>query len=438
MAERRQITVGPANADVVGSDGRAIQIAIDALSFRGGGTVRVLPTEYILADAVRLGPDISLIGERDKTILRRAPTAVSRLAVDADTGQDEMTPGDAKIFEPGVGVCLYDEESGWVFSDRPYVVRHIEDGVLYLHDFLTGERCAANNGIVVNYFPLILAERADNVMVEGFTLDGKVEPVGSAEALKVFEKARPGLRSALAYFYHSRKGVMRNLIARNGLGDGLCFGKARVGTTVEDCEAYDNQWYGIHPGSHSASCAIRRCHIHHNGSDGLYICWGVRHSVFEENEIHHNGWRQLRSGISIGHKDTDNLIFRNHIYENKKFGVCFRAKTEANGAHRNVLRENTIENNGTCADEMPEVKGCLQPREGIGCGVHVSGITKDLVLEKNIIRETRKGERRCQAHAVYLGPGVSRVKMVGNKIDGHPKEAVVDKSGARDNELQYQ
>ena len=46
------ITVGPRDADVVGADNRAIQLAIDALSLRGGGTVRVLPGEYTLIDAL--------------------------------------------------------------------------------------------------------------------------------------------------------------------------------------------------------------------------------------------------------------------------------------------------------------------------------------------------------------------------------------------------
>ena len=72
--------------------------------------------------------------------------------------------------------------------------------------------------------------------------------------------------------------VLRHLVTRNGRGDGIILSDASAGGLVEDCEASGNDNYGIHPGSHSTRCVIQRCHIHHNGSDGLYICWGIRHS----------------------------------------------------------------------------------------------------------------------------------------------------------------
>ena len=46
-----EITVGIKDADVIGSDNKAIQLAIDALSYRGGGIVRILPGEYILENS---------------------------------------------------------------------------------------------------------------------------------------------------------------------------------------------------------------------------------------------------------------------------------------------------------------------------------------------------------------------------------------------------
>src|SRR3990170_4593210 len=70
---RLVITVGPADADVVGSTGRAIQLAVDAAAVRGGGTVRVLPGEYLLLDSIHLRSNVSLLGAREKTVLRRAP-----------------------------------------------------------------------------------------------------------------------------------------------------------------------------------------------------------------------------------------------------------------------------------------------------------------------------------------------------------------------------
>ena len=52
------ITVGLKNADIIGSDNKAIQAAVDLVASRGGGTVQILPGEYILDDAIRLRSNI--------------------------------------------------------------------------------------------------------------------------------------------------------------------------------------------------------------------------------------------------------------------------------------------------------------------------------------------------------------------------------------------
>lgn len=445
---------GSIDCDVTGLTGRAIQTAIDALALQGGGTVEVAPGTYILHDAVRLRSNIRLIGDRKGTILKRGPLVISALKLDADVGQDEISPLDPAAFKTGMGVALFSPQTGWVYTSLPYTITRIDNGVLYLHHYLTQDVRQECDGVVVNYFPLILAENADHCVIDGFTLDGTVpppaRPVPEGPAAAVARglldpaswamqepetKGIAGPRTALVYFFRSRHGVMRRLLAKNSLGDGLCFGKTSLGMTVEDCETVDNHFYGIHPGSHSAYCAVRRCHIHRNGCDGLYICWGIHHSTFEDNDIHHNGWRLLRSGLCIGHKDTDNLILRNRIYENKKFGICFRTKTEGNGAHRNVVRENLIENNGSRPDELADLKKRLQPWEGIGCGIHVGGVTKDLVFENNIIRETRTGDARTQRHALYLAKDVSNVKALGNTVEGHLDEPFVDVSGRPQQEI---
>ena len=44
--ERLTITVGPKDADLVGSNEKAIQAAVDSVARWGGGTVRILPGAY--------------------------------------------------------------------------------------------------------------------------------------------------------------------------------------------------------------------------------------------------------------------------------------------------------------------------------------------------------------------------------------------------------
>ncbi len=423
---RYEITVGPSGADIVGLTGRAIQIAIEALASRGGGIVRVLPGEYMLDDSIRLRPNVTLRGDMEKTILRRIPLVWSPLALDADVSQSQITPERLDGFRPGMGLLLWEKRFGWSEGRHPYVITHIENGTLFIDSYITGDRCAEYEGRVVNYFPMVLGVLADGASIDGFTVDAAVDDPDGALA---------GMRSAVVYLWRSRGVTLRNLITRNGRGDGICWGKSSIGTLCEDCQAYNNDNYGIHPGSHSMSCKIRRCDIHDNSSDGLYICWGISQSEFTDNKIYRNGIGQFRSGISIGHKDTDNLIARNHVYDNKKYGICFRRKTMGNAAHRVTVRDNIIENNGTRADEFAELKKILEPWESIGAGVHVCGMTQDLVLENNVIRETRQGAERLQQHALVLMPGVSGVRMKGNEISGHPGAAIVDDSGGT-NELQ--
>ena len=423
--ERETITVGPSNADITGSDGRAIQSALDGVAMRGGGTVRAGKGEYMLPDSIYLRPDVALVGDAGAT-LRRGELAASDLAVDVDVGQFEFTPTDASLFRPGMGVRFYDEDRGWAVQPLQLTVTAVRDGRVLLGEMNICDRLAAGGGRVVNYFPMIYGHRADRAMVENFSIDATVDDDGELD----------GMRSAAVCLYRSPDCTLRGLTVSGSRGDAICFSKASVRTLVEDCDTFGNTHHGIHPGSHSAHCTVRKCHIHHNGSDGLYICWGIHHSTFEANVIHDNGRRFWRSGICIGHKDTDNVLARNHVHDNCKYGICVRRKTAANGAHRNVYRENIIENNGQDPAGIPPAIRELIGGEPASCGVLIMGVTRGSILERNVIRETRDDARRFQRHAVILAEGVSGVKMIDNAISGHPDTDVVDESGATDNELQ--
>ena len=57
------VTVGAANADIIGTDNAAIQKAIDRVAAAGGGTVLIKAGAYTLANSVRLASGITLRGE---------------------------------------------------------------------------------------------------------------------------------------------------------------------------------------------------------------------------------------------------------------------------------------------------------------------------------------------------------------------------------------
>jgi len=415
------LTVGPTSGDVVGSTGAAIQIAIDALSFRGGGTVRVEPGEYELIDSIRMRANVKLIGTRGKTLLRRhGPLVWADLAEDADVGQAQIRPTRIDHFTPGMGLMTRDDSEGWAVSP-PISVMRIDDGLLHLNEYLQTDRRAECSGKVFNYFGMIYGQESPNVHIEGLTIDAGVDdPAGVLGTM----------RRAAIYLYRCPDSVIRDVTVINCPGDGICVGKTSLRCNIENCETAHNGFYGIHPGSHSAYTNVRNCHIHHNAADGLYICWGIVGGEFTGNHIHHNGLGIMRSGICIGHKDTDNLIADNHIHDNKKHGIAFRQKTQANGAHRNTVRNNMIENNGSRPEEFAELKAKLGGGEAIHCGIQVCGITEDLRFENNVIRETRTGDDRTQRHGIWLTEGVSRVTLEDNTIEGHIADAVRDDAGA--------
>lgn len=56
------ITVGGPDADLPGFTSQAIQIAMDALKTRGGGTVKLNPGTYDIIGPIRLSDNTSLIG----------------------------------------------------------------------------------------------------------------------------------------------------------------------------------------------------------------------------------------------------------------------------------------------------------------------------------------------------------------------------------------
>ena len=72
----------------------------------------------------------------------------------------------------------------------------------------------------------------------------------------------------------------------------------------------------------------------------------------QDNVLEGNG----RFGISIGHKDSDNLILRNQIRMNNKAGVCFRNESQAMAGHRNRLE--ATEDKGGRSPQKPEMTLC--------------------------------------------------------------------------------
>ena len=241
------VTVGPAEADVIGTDDVAIQKAIDRVA-AGGGTVLIKAGTYTLQNSVRLVSHLTLKGEGpDKTILKKATGVRSRLMLDADYGEFIATVQDAKGFAPGMGVTLLDKvsPSGWTPSVRTIV--SIDGNTLRFDRFLHMDYSAANDGEVFNTFPLIAGYEVEDVRVEDLTANGTRTGSGLLD----------GCQAGAIYFFHSKKMFIHNCIARNYPGDGIST-QFVEDPVIDNCEAFGNAGLGIHLGTGALRGIVRQ------------------------------------------------------------------------------------------------------------------------------------------------------------------------------------
>src|SRR5688572_9214457 len=91
MKQQPRVTVGQTSAEIVGSDNRALQAAVEYIAALGGGTVEIGPGTYLMRDSLHLRPHVTVRGVKGQTILRKADAATSLLGRDGDFGEEQLT-----------------------------------------------------------------------------------------------------------------------------------------------------------------------------------------------------------------------------------------------------------------------------------------------------------------------------------------------------------
>jgi polygalacturonase len=390
MKELPTISVGPSKADIVGVDNRALQAAVDYVANLGGGVVQVGEGEFRMRDSLHLRSHVTVRGIRGKTVLRKAGASVSTLAMDGDYGEEQVTVTHPEGIQVGDGITIWDSQSGGFHTTVGRITGR--NGNTFSFDMPLNADClVANQAKAATVFPVVSGYNLEGARVEDLTIDGN----------KQENVALNGCRGGGIFLYRGFGTVIRGCTVKNFNGDGISFQQSND-VVVEDCTSENNTGLGMHPGSGSQRPVVRGCVARNNGEDGLFLCWRVRHGLFEKNLLENNG----RYGISIGHKDTDNLLTDNEVRGNKEDGVFFRDETEGMAGHRNRLERNLIENNGNGA---------------AAAGIRVRGETRDLVFRENVIRDTRSPETRRQAVGIRIEEGVGPVTLEGNQIDATTK-----------------
>lgn len=386
MKDRAHVTVGVRAADITGADNRALQAAVDYVASLGGGVVEIGPGEYLMRDSLHLRPQVTVRGTPQKTVLRKARSVASPLNVDGDYGEEQFTVENPEGFAVGDGVAIWDKSSGGFHTTVARITGR--SGNTFAISLPLNADCMVDKGAqAATVFPVVSGYHVEGARVENLTIEGNKDENVSLT----------GCRGGGIFLYRCPGAVIERCTVRNYNGDGISFQQCND-VSVISCISEANAGLGLHPGSGSQRPVVRQCVARNNGEDGLFLCWRVKHGLFEENILEGN----RRFGISIGHKDTDNLLRKNQVRGNHENGILFRNETEGMAGHRNRVEDNLIENNGITKE---------------AAGIRVRGETHDLVFKNNIIRDTRPGGEGKQTIGIQLEEKVGAVTLEGNQVE---------------------
>lgn len=384
-SQRVTLTVGPKKADLVGNTDRVIQAAVDYVGRRGGGTVHVLPGTYRLRNSIFLQSNVRLLGSGTDSVLFKEPSVTTKLIVDGDHWDQEVTLADPKGFQVGDGVRLVSKDpygKGTNLIQRTLIAasgnRFKLDRRLEERFHLEGEPQIATN------FSLLQCTGVSDVLIENIAIDG------NKSHNQMIDKG--AFDDGSIRLDESNRITVRNVTVHDFYCDGIVWGISHD-VLVEGCHLYDGARLAVHSGSGSQRSIVRGNRMRHS-AEGIYFCWGAQHGLYEKNVI-----EDCNYGMTLGHADSDNLIRDNDIRRSGEAGIHFRGGNKAFAAHRNRIEGNRIVDSG--GDK--------------GLGIDVNGDTEGVILNKNELRETRGPGSRI---GILIGANTRDIRYEGNQIEG--------------------
>jgi len=388
-AEKLTLTVGPKSGDLTGNSDKAIQAAVDYVARLGGGTVKLLPGEFAMRNSVQMQSGVRLVGSGAETILKKNAAVSSPLNVDSDWYDQEVTLKDASGFQVGDGICLQTKNPH--NGSQTVLIRTIvakSGNRIKLNKALRKNYWLPGNPEVTSLFALLNYDHVENIEVTDLTLDGN-------------KANNPNLNGNYAggvFAQDCRNLTFNNVESRNYNGDGFSW-QICHDVRLENCWSHDNAGLGLHPGSGSQRPIIRNNKLERNNI-GIFFCWGVKFGLAEDNFI--DGNRQ--TGVSIGHRDTDNLVQNNKISNSGIAGILFRPERgKSYAGHRNTILQNELVNNGSST----------------GLGIDIQGGTEQITIKQNQLSDTRAMQERI---GIRLGAETSKIVLESNQLKGFTQD----------------
>ena len=383
--QRVTITIGPKKADLVGTTGRVIQAAVDYVARLGGCTVRFLPGTYRMRNSVFLPSKVRLLGSGTDSVLFKEPSVTTKLIVDGDHWDQEVTLADAKGFQVGDGVRLVSKDpygKGTNIIQRTLIAcsgnRFKLDRRLEERFHLEGDPQIATN------FSLLQCTNVADVIIENISVDGNKT---HNEMLD-----RGAFDDGAIRLDESNRIAVRDVTVRDFYCDGIVWGISHD-VLVENCHLDNGARLALHSGSGSQRSIVRGNQMRRS-AEGIYFCWGAQHGLYEKNVI-----EDCNYGMTFGHADSDNLIRDNDIRRSGQAGIHFRGGNKSFAPHRNRIERNRIVDSG--AEK--------------GVAIDINGETESVVLMKNELRETRKPLSRI---GILIAAETRDIQYMENVIEG--------------------
>jgi hypothetical protein len=324
------LTVGPAGADICGETHVAIQAALDRAAATGGGTVSLLPGTYHARDRIRVPSRTALVGAGDETILTQPDGWDAPLCEDGDWGNVWATVKELPDVRPGDGVHLFsDRDRGW--NTTVATVLEVDGDRVRVDRRFCGNHIVQDQAHLSSAHSILDMEDARHVRIANLVIEGNRDRTPRLD----------GCRGGAVHGLRSRLVALSGVTVRRFNGDAFSF-QLCDDWKLETCTAEQNAGHGLHPGSGSHRPWANGFTGRENGRCGLFVCWRVRGGVIENSVFERN----TEAGISIGHKDSDNLFRGNRIVHNTGPGVIVRKEAFPMCPDRCVYEGNVLEGNG--------------------------------------------------------------------------------------------
>jgi hypothetical protein len=389
------LTVGQDKGDLQGKDDKIIQAGIEYLHRLGGGILQILPGTYDMNNTLYLHPDITLRGSGENTVLRKTDGVVTSILRDMDWYEYAVQVEDVKGFITGGGIMLRSriDSSDWAYHVFRGTIKSIEGNVLFLDNIPYENFWVEEEVSAATIFPIITAaEKTDNVIIEDIVLEGNKD---NNEIIN-------GNYAGALFIQNCDNWTFNNVTAKNYNGDGYSF-QVCDNIQFNNCKSLDNSGLGFHPGSGSQHPVFKNCTS--TGNDlGIFFCWGVTHGLAENCVLSGNA----RYGISIGHRDTDNLITGCKIENNGEVGIYFREPGGINNfraGNRNIIEDCDINNNGN---------------NKTGIGIDIGWEIEDISIKRNRIGNTN-GQNQQQT-GIRICENAKRITLEENTFSDSPVE----------------